>query len=66
MRPRDGFRLEPCLGCEGDKQLFVRDHIVEHRLHKRGICSGRSQVMRTKTGQVQEAVQPIRVGGDEC
>ena len=65
MRPRDRLRLKAPFGCELNEQLFVADQIVEHRAQERRVRGCGSEVVGAQSGQVEEPVQPVGVGGDE-
>jgi hypothetical protein len=55
VRQRDGLRLLRAFGGEAEEELFVGEHIFEHRPVKRWIFGRILQIVGSKSGKIKES-----------
>jgi hypothetical protein len=65
VRSHNRLRLQTGVGGEPNEKLIVADKIFKHRTVESWILRGAPQIVRTKPRNIEESVEPRRVGGEK-
>ena len=65
VRQRDRLRLQVGVGGEAEEKLLVGQHVLEHRAVECRTLRRISQIVGTKSGEIEESLEPLRVSREE-
>jgi hypothetical protein len=65
VRQRDRLRLQVGVGGEAEEKLLVGQHVLEHRAVECRTLRRISQIVGTKSGEIEESLEPLRVGREK-